>query len=122
MAMVKLGPGFSDINGKQGGNVWRADVCGQHLQAPPRTWNHPPSESQRSRRRAFMYCVHYFFKVLTQRQIDAWWIFTSRHPQINKKGEEVFLQAHNMFIKVNINRAIAGIPLWDWPPSFMPEN
>lgn len=113
--MVRFGGPIVEINGAGPGGIWRFDWCRQHLQAPPRTWNHPVSKAQRARRRAFFDCIWRYFHVLTEQQWSLWWEWSSERPIKNKKGEDTFLQGHNMYIKYNINRRIAGKPFVDDP-------
>jgi len=116
MSMVKLGDGIVEINGQAGGDVWRSDQCGQHVQAPPRHVARPPTTNQRKRQRAFRTCMSRIREGLTVEQVAAWQQYANMHSTQNKKGEVRILAWHQMFCKINVIRLYNDLPLTEYPP------
>lgn len=114
--MVKLGAGIVEINGKSGGDIWRTDTCGQHVQSYPRLVNHEPSDSQRKRRRAFQACRRVWSKWFSDVFVKMWNQYAERHPAKNKKGETFIMTGGQIFMKINITRYYNDTPLLQWPP------
>lgn len=115
MAMVIYKAPHEQRSGKQKGSIYRSDQCGEHLQADPRKVNSEPSEKQRKVRKSFYECIHRYFHTLTETHRKKWWIWSSNHPQKNKKGEVRFLQAHNAYSHINIPRRQEGKDFIDDP-------
>lgn len=116
MAMIKLGAGITEINGTMGGTVYRRDQCGQHAQTYPRLIDHEPSPAQRARRNAFRQCMAYIRSSATVVFVALWQQYANLHTTTNLKGETRTLTWHQMFLKINIVRLVAGVPLLEWPP------
>lgn len=104
-------------SGKEGGNIYRSDNCGEHVQAYPRLIKKPPSQKQLIRRDCFLVALHRFSRILTYDQITAWWDYSRRHPVKNKKGETIILAASAHYTKYNINRCVEHKPWVDDPPA-----
>lgn len=115
MAMIKLGPDIENLSGKVGGNIYRSDVCGPHIQGYPRIV-HPrkESESQIAFRRAQSAWLSHKW---TQSELDAWWIWCYNHPRTNKKGETIYLHPFLAFLSVNSKRILAGEEIIYTPPT-----
>jgi len=108
MAMVKLGAGLTDINGGQGGVVWRWDHCRQHVQAKPRKRWHDPAKPY-PQQKAFSRCIRYLqTEPLSKEERDRWWKYCYDHPKKNKKGETYYFHPVLAFLSVNIRRILRG--------------
>jgi len=118
MAMVVVSNRIIDINGKVGGNIYRSDKCGIHVQTTPRTIRRDPTNNQKIRRNAWRALVTNYIKKLTQDQVYAWQDYANRHPRKNRKGETYTLTWWQQFIATNINVYISGGPIDLWPPGY----
>lgn len=118
MVMVKLAGAIADIQGKVGGDVWRLDQCGVHIQKQPRVIFGPPSPKQLAQRRAWRKCANFWMTYITSAAQDLWWIWSYAHPFVNKKGEETFMPPYQSFMSVNVKRVIAGMPITLIPPPY----
>lgn len=118
MAMVILDGPIVEINGKQGNTSWRADQCGQHAQAL--TWKRTySSEKQHLVNCAFLRCIRawkYNFADAAQRQ--TWWWYSITHTHTNKKGQVIQLTAYSWFLKINLPRVLAGLPILLTAPGY----
>lgn len=123
MVMIRYGAGIEEINGKVGGERYRHDWCGNHIEQ--QVWERkPPTERQKITQNAFSVASFYWDKIglLENRYyLDLWRAYATEHPVQNKKGETIFLNAYNMFMSVNINRILSGgeatlSPLPELPP------
>lgn len=108
MAMVKLSGMITEIEGKVGGNVWRSDVCGSHIQALPTPRRKEPSPQQKDRQKAFRFLITITKRCFTVEIAAYWQDHANRHPRTNKKGETYTLTWFQMFICHNINKVVAG--------------
>ena len=106
MAMVQLANGVEDINGQVGGNVWRYDVCGFHIQkAPGGSIGFRVSPQQK----AFGRCTSAWSNhSWLQLEIDRWWRWCDANPTKNKKGETRYYHPFLAFLSVNIKRILVG--------------
>ena len=116
MAMVKLGDGVVEINGKSGGDVFRKDQCGQHIQSTPRYVSNEPSPSQKKRRRAFRKCLNYIRRYSTVEFAYRWQNHANNHPRTNKKGETITLAWWQEFMSINIIRIVNDLDILQFPP------
>jgi hypothetical protein len=116
MAMVKLGSGIVEIEGKSGGNIWRKDQCGQHVQSYPREIERPSTLAQRKRRRAYLRLMNYIRRYSTLEFVQRWQSYSHHHPRNNRKGESHTLTWWQMFISTNVNRVVNGEDILDYPP------
>lgn len=114
--MVKLGPGITEINGKTGGNVYRVDQCGQHIQKKPKTVK-KKSPLQYSQQMAWIKASNFWLNHWTIQIYNAWWVYSSLHPIVNKKGEVRYRQPFNAFMHINVIRARNVVLMLLWPPS-----
>lgn len=114
MAMIKT-DGI-EIQGKVGGDVFRSDQCGPHIQASPRDIEHEPTQKQRLRRLAFRACIDYIRTHATLIWVSEWQIYANEHPKKTCKGKIYALAWWQQFVSYNINRIIAGEPIIDLPP------
>lgn len=114
--MIKVGGGIVDIEGKSGGDVYRKDVCGQHIQSYPREYEHQFSPAQAQRRRSFAKLTEYMKSHATIEFAATWQDYANRHKKTNKKGEAVGLTWWQQFIGYNINGVVAGNPIIELPP------
>ena len=104
MAMVSLANGIEDINGQVGGNIWRYDVCGFHIQRAP-----GPSVGYREspQQKAFGQCkTAWSNHEWTQAEYDLWWTWCEANPKPNKKGEIRYFHPFIAFLSVNIKRLL----------------
>lgn len=115
MTMVKLGDGITEINGKQAGNVWRRDNCGQHVQKTPRRVE-TKTNAQWNQRAAWIKCCNYWLNNATAEIEDMWWLWSYNHPITNKKGETRFLTPFNAYMKYNLPRVRNGSEIKLYPP------
>lgn len=115
MAMVKFGGGIVEINGKQGGNIWRRDQCIQHMQKFPRQVNtHNPK--QELRRRWFSKLIHHYIPMwATQEFVASWQQYAYDHPRVSRKYGIYTLTWWTQFLSSNINRVIAGEEPYRFP-------
>lgn len=118
--MVKLSSVIVEIEGKEGGIVWRKDQCGQHIQAMPRTWNHPITVKQSKWRKAFFVCTHYAFHYLSTEHIKEWMVWTLSHKRVSRKGVIYYMTWWQAFISVNCIRQYNGQPLFESPSQIVP--
>lgn len=121
MAMIKFGAGIEQFSGGDGGGIWFADQCRQHLVSMPRRCNKEPTESQLTIRNAFKLCVNTwqaFMKVPGFEFGISWHIYATTYKFTNRKGEPVTLTGFNTFIKFNMPRAINILELLFWPPEY----
>ena len=90
MAMAKLDGTITNIDGKVGGNIFRNDVCGQHIQATPRHID-KKSPAQLRQRRAFLRALRFCNeRRMTWEEFNSWWLYTIFHPVTNKKAKDAF--------------------------------
>ncbi len=116
MAMVKLSAGITEIEGKSGGDVWRKDQCGQHVQAAPRHVDKYASYRQKKRRRAYLKCMNYIREHATVEFAARWQIYANQHPRKNKKGESYTLAWWQQFMSINIKRVYNDLEILQYPP------
>lgn len=117
MAMVKVAQPITEINGKSGGNVWRKDQCGQHVQKTPRTVSNEPTRSQRKRQKAYTACMNYIRRNSTPEFAARWQQYANNHPKTNKKGETYNLTWWQQFMAINVVRVFNDQPIQQYPPS-----
>jgi len=103
MAMVKTSLLLTSVEGKEGGTIWREDVCGQHMQAHPREV-HRETPSQKLQRDAFRKAWYCLRRAAREGTVKWWVLYAADHPIKNKKGETVTLAWHQWFIKLNVIR------------------
>ncbi len=108
MAMVKLDSMIEEINGRSGGDVWRRDQCGQHVQKQPRKQSNQPTPTQKKRRRAWQSLMTIVRRCFSPEVAAYWQDYANQHTRKNKKGETITLTWWNMFISFNINKVVAG--------------
>lgn len=116
MAMVKLDSSITELEGKEGGTVFRKDVCGQHAQSLPR---HVKRETplQREQRKAFLRALYFCGKVTQMdRNYGEWWTYTVMHPKMNSKGERIILSPMMACVRINTIRARNKVILLELPP------
>lgn len=116
MAMVVYNSKIYNRSGKSGGNIYRHDNCGHHIQGWPRLVDYPLPALVKARRRCFSDLVHNYLKHFSQEQAGAWQDYANYHPKTNKKGETIALTWWNAFIRFNINNCVKGKPIITWPP------
>lgn len=116
MAMVKTDGTITELEGKEGGQIWRYDQCKQHLQAYPRIIDKEGSPQQWMRRRAFIRLMSYIPRHATVEFVHRWSLYAYHHPKITKKGKVTILTWHCAFLSYNINRVIEGQPITEFPP------
>lgn len=114
--LVKTGQNITEIEGKSGGDIYRTDVCGQHIQSYPREVDSPITPAQEARRKAFRTLTNYFKSHATVEFAARWQIYADSHTKTNKKGEVIRLTWWQQFIAYNINRVVAGEPIIEFPP------
>ncbi len=109
MALIKTGNGVTSITGKMAGNIYKRDGSGQHCNSIPRQVRHDPNTTQKTRRAAFSRLWHYYWRVaINQEQRNLWYIEAATHPTTNKLGEKIFLTGFQYFLRINLNRLVAG--------------
>jgi len=116
MAMVKTTSPIIQIQGKVGGEVWRYDQCGQHVQASPRIIEHQPTKKQQLVRNCFRKVWIFFLSELTSNEQDQWRIWANNHPIKNHKGETVYYTPPNAFAHINLPRCHHGLEFVRTPP------
>lgn len=116
MSLVKLGDGVVDINGKIGGDIFRNDLCGKHVQATPRRITQEPRPNQKKQRRAFRRCINYVRQNMTAIRSALWQQHANLHPITNKKGEKQILSWWQMFLKYNLVRLRNDLDILEDPP------
>jgi len=116
MSLIKLGDGIVEINGREGGDIYRRDRCGQHVQAQPREIKRPSAAKQRKRRRAWKKCLNWIRRNMTTRGMALWQQYANQHPHKNKKGEWIALTWWQMFIKINVIRLVNDLEILPEPP------
>jgi len=116
MAMAKLANSIISIKGKFAGMVFRRGPHGQHVQAYPRLI-HRKSPKQQAHRNDFSRLWHHWWKkICTQAQRDAWQTYAVIHPLTGKKGIIDHPSAFNWFLRINIIRAYNNLdPILDPP-------
>ncbi len=117
MAMAKLGGGITEINGRMGGNIYRRDQCGQHIQGYPRIIDRHPSPSQLKRRNAWRTCYGYWKKHATWEFVARWQQYANNHTITNRKGETYALTHYQMFMKINVTRVYNDVEITEYPPT-----
>lgn len=115
--MLKLGSGITEIEGKSGGEIYRKDQCGQHIQSTPRTVDSEGSPAQKKRRRAWRKCLNYIRKNTTVEFAGRWQIYANQHPKVNKKGERITLTWWQMFMRINVVRVYNDLEPLQFPPN-----
>lgn len=118
MAMVVLASPFVAIEGRIGSEIWRYDVCGQHVQSAPRFIHHEATVKQIIRRKAFRLLRTYIKIHATPYFAGVWQDYANKHPRRGRKGKTYFLAWWAMFISFNINRVIAGKKIKEFPPGY----
>lgn len=104
------------MNGKEGGTVFRRDICGQHEQMFPR-YVHHETPAQTTQRRAFRRAITYCLKeALTEENTKLWWIYCYDHPITNKKGEVTYLTPFLACLRINTIRGRNELDLVQTPP------
>lgn len=119
MVMVKLAGDIVEIEGKVGGDVWRSDVCGSHIQKEPRRIGRHPSVYQEKRRRAFRFLVNISRRCLTIELVAYWQDYANKHPRINSKGKVIKLTWFQKFISHNINKVVNEEDIDLLPPDYV---
>jgi len=116
MALVKLGAGIVEINGQVGGDIYRRDIRGQHVQSTPRLLR-KESPKQKKRRRAFRktlnFCSH---NPVFIESYEAWWIWCADHPFKNKKGETRYYHPWLACVRINTIRTFNDLEPVSLPP------
>lgn len=114
MVMVKVNGPIVEIEGKMGGNVYRVDQCGQHIQSYPRIIDrHKVSPQQKGFRKSVVAWSRHKW---TQSEINRWWVWCKGNPTKNKKGETTYFHPFTGFLHVNIKRTIDGQDITFNPP------
>lgn len=109
--MIKVGANIAEIEGRVGGDIYRKDVCGQHIQKTPRLVK-KNSPAQTVQRRAFLKAMSFCHrKNLTFEEWDSWWLYTVMHPITNKKGKRIILEPCQKCMSINIYRALNDLPM-----------
>lgn len=116
MAMVKRTSQCPEMEGKNGGNIYRFDQCRQHIQAYPRLINREKSPSQKIILNSFQKALNRYLYTLTPEQRNKWYTYTFQHIQTTKKGMKYYLPPQLMYMKINIPRIKNNLPPFDDPP------
>lgn len=116
MAMVKLSGEIVEINGLFGGDVWRTDTCGQHVQKKPGLPGKDPSPRQRKVRRCFSKLHSLYWHKLAEPLRAVWVLYGKTHRMKNKKGEDIGWDGWSWFSHFNMPRCLKGLPPLLIPP------
>lgn len=122
--MVKLDSVIlAEIEGKQGGEHYRHDQCGFHLQQNP-TKKRTPSSHETEQRRFFQQVTHAWSREGfggDKADRESWKVYGQQHPKKNKKGEAKTLSGQTAFHHINLQRLIEGKPII-WNPDTMSSS
>jgi len=115
MAMVKKSAMAADKQGGQGGNVFRIDQCGEHVQSKPRRV-YSPSQNQMDSQRAFRKSLTFCASIMTLEKAAEWMTYSDRHPKKDKKGDIWYMNPIMACLSVNIPRVRLGLEPTETPP------
>ncbi len=115
MALVVL-PEGTQISGSIGGTTWSHNRFGAYKRnrSIPVNPNTPRQVAVRNRVRALAIAWE---NTLTQAQRDAWKLYASNVPWVNKLGQSVFLTGLNMYVRSNTIILGAGVTRVDDAPT-----
>lgn len=107
--LIRFGNGITDGRGSMGGNTVSKNRYGHYMKA--RTTPVNPQSSRQSAIRAIWALVSTLWRTLaSQANRDAWAVFASNVPTVNKLGESISLSGFNQFQKSNVAAKNAGLP------------
>lgn len=116
MAMVRTNNAVIDINGRVGGDIWRTDQCGLHVQKEPRMIMHW-SPKQKAWMRAWSIAWSYWKDCLLFGWGNEWHRYAQNHLVPNRKGEMIMLYRENWWLKINVYRIYNGLDILWHPPA-----
>lgn len=106
MGKVVFGGGVSAISGKVSGTVYARNKGGAYARnfAVP---TNPNTQAQLDARDRLTQMSNEW-RALAQAVQDAWAAWALTHPILDRLGAAIKLSAHGAFVKININRDLAG--------------
>lgn len=115
MVMVVTNDEGFDINGRVGGDIYRSDQCGKHIQREPRMIMHW-SDKQKKWMRSWSIAYSYWKDCINFGWGGEWTVYAQNHPTPNRKGEMIYLFASNWWMKINVYRIFNGLDILWHPP------
>ncbi len=100
---------FSDFSGTAK-DVTARKVGGRTVLNSRATHSHIKTPKQSARRARFSYITKQF-KTLTEVQLKAWSSLAAAHKEKALTGNGTPLTAHNLFVCLNTNRSLVGVPM-----------
>ncbi len=100
---------FSDFSGTAK-DVTARKVGGRTVLNSRATHSHIKTPKQSARRARFSYITKQY-KTLTEEQLKAWSSLAAVHKEKALTGNGVPLTAHNLFVCLNTNRSLLGVPM-----------
>lgn len=115
MVQVKTNGIVEQLCGSVGGDYYRIDHVGLHIQAQPRKIKRC-SPAQNKRRRNFRATMRHRRIAWYQGHGQAWDRYAATHTATNKIGGRIHLTATNWFLKINLYRIFNDLdPIYDPP-------
>ena len=106
--MLFKSPIFSQASGSVNGLTFSHNKGGQYTRGRAIPTN-PNTPAQLAARNAMAQVVDAWTNVLTQAQRDAWSVYATNTPVINRLGDSVTLSGQQMYIRSNSARVRAGV-------------
>lgn len=107
MANVRLGGGVADIRGSIGGSTFSRSKAGATMRARVKGTT-SRSSSLQARKASLSMLSSYWGTTLTQEQRDAWNLYASQTPMMNRLGQPMYITGMAAFIQTNGTIAPAG--------------
>jgi hypothetical protein len=107
---------YTQVSGSIGGITYSHNLGGLYTRAR-RTPVNPRSAQQQTVRDALTQLAASWSQVLTQPQRDAWKVYATNQPLINRLGDSINVPPLAMYIRCNVPRLQTGLPRVDDAPT-----
>lgn len=102
MALIKTTSIISEIRGKVQGSIYQRSVAGQILRSKATPIN--KNSLRQNKTRAFTFRLQQEWRLLSQTERNLWQQFTNFNPILQKRSNNLFINAQQNFIKFNSYR------------------
>lgn len=115
MALVKYGAIISEARGKEAGIVFSRNSYGGYMKQKVSPIN--PQTSYQQMVRGQLGTIAQQWSGLAEQIKEAWKQLGQQVLRVNRFGDQTYYTGFNLFVKLNRNRVIMGLPIITTPPA-----
>lgn len=120
MALIKFSSIVDKISGKLGGSIFGTSISGSYVKQ--NSFSQQPNTPMQSIQRTKIGLVPQLWRSLASSQRVDWENATADYPYVNRLEQIVFYTGYGLFLFLNQNLAVIGIPPNLSVPVFQPIN